>query len=261
MKKVLALVLILVLCFSLMGVMSGCKETAKEDTNNLSTEAKKIKVWLMTEKKIYDEMETYEYDNNGRITKFNIGDDAVAEFKYTDKGVSKIIVTEYDDEPYEILCECDAKGNIIKCTSDIAPNDYINVIYDSNDNIVRIEKMDGDDNEITTTNYEYDDKGNVINAVKAQDGETLETLKISYTYDEQDRIIKKDYKYLSDYIDGGHWEVSDCDFKYDKNGNLLSYSGDNGVVKEEYKYIEVSVPVESANRLKKQADIITKIFN
>ena len=137
---------------------------------------------------------TYEYDDNGLLTKKTTTNVMYGEaeniYEYDENGlvIRETERSEYakyrDGLVFTFDYKFDNKGRVARMTIHSNVNDGITICdytYDDNDRIISKTETDGKGSYSATTEYEYDENGNVIAShCKFDDGDTLD---MTYTYE------------------------------------------------------------------------------
>ena len=132
---------------------------------------------------------THEYDENGNVTKESQN--------FVDGSENMEASYSYDD-----------KGNVTEVRTDYGPNDYEKdvYVYDAAGRTIEYTFVSGTadgETEITRSQYEYDDRDNVVKETFYSMGKLLGEKTYTYIYDNSGKIIKKET-----YVNG---ELSDVE--------------------------------------------------
>lgn len=183
----------------------------------------------------------YTYDLNGNLLKcmdvYGDGSKGIFDYAYDSKGrvikyESNISTNAYVDS-YTINYIYDARGNLIKKT-EINTNGYTQIddyTYDVNNNLIKeLQTYSGRSN---TIEYTYDINNNLIKKVSVySSGEKFTT---NYVYDDNGNLIR---------FSGADYTV---DYIYDQSGNvvqIIEATLDGYKAIEEYKYDLVYIPFD-----------------
>ena len=98
--------------------------------------------------------------------------------------------------------------------------------YDANHNEIKSISYDAQDNSSSTTEYEYDDRGNMIKTVYTSQAADSEYINVhEYEYDENNNMIKS-LLFMQD--DDGNLEIYlTTTISYDSKGNMISRTSEN----------------------------------
>ncbi|MCT4545176.1 MAG: DUF6531 domain-containing protein [Vallitalea sp.] len=222
-------------------------ETKENYYHNLKTGEKIIyqynKNYYITKKIFSDStFEEYNYDSKGNKVLIRNRNGYITKFEYNDRNN---IIKTISPEPfnYETKISYDENNNITKI---IKPNGAVeNYLYDSNGNLIRVEKQI-DKTDVAITTYTYDDKGRKLTETNSLGNKTIfqynnsnplpikiidaEGVVTSYTYDNANRIrsitrgngtITYEYDYRNKITKIIDQNGNVTRMKYDNMGNLI----------------------------------------
>ncbi len=225
-KRLLALLLVLAMAFSLMTMLTACGEDEDEDEDDKKTSDKdddeddtagKNSYYVVSSKKYYygsanaEGKETEFSYKNGRLR----GIDDNMKFKYNDKG--QLITVEYEDDdeddPFDSPVYTFTWENDVLVTIQEEEDGKLCSTWEffhEDGKLVQMILIEDDDKCIAT----YDDWGNLLEKTWYENGSDDYTSKATYTntYDEDGNLIKVEMVNSRGY----YW----FEYEYDENGNL-----------------------------------------
>ncbi len=247
-KRLLAMLLVLVMTFSVMAMMTACSDGENDVSSDEDDEnEKKTSYYVITESKTrYSDEEdwstavSFSYNDSGRLKTASSGEIAL-ELKYNDDGYLTGLDYDYDEEEiseeppvYSFTWE---DGNLVKITMEQEASEYNSTQEFSykDGKLVQYVRISGSNKMVAT----YDEHGNML---------TQEY------YDEDSGEVYYSTNYINTYEDGklvkvqeeSSWGNEVVEYSYDENGNLSQktrYDEDGevySIVKFTYKKVELS---------------------
>lgn len=272
-KKVLALLLAMVVLFSL----AGCKEEATTDKNENTTkptEATKdnhkeeiITVYICTKTQQYrNDQETYrheyEYDSNGNLIweiSYYYDYDPILtnsfEYKYDRKGklIRKSTFVNDEEATREEYEYDDGQHATMVCYTNNEFHCQWEYEYDSNGNqVLAVQTRNG--KEAERYEYEYDDVGNLITEVRYYGG--IEKEREEYTYDNSGNCTLW-VNYTNDR------KLYHTEYEYDRNSNLvlkIDYVNDQENSRHEWEYDSRGNTIQAKYCYGDQTDICRYVY-
>lgn len=161
----------------------------------------------------------YEYDEKGNLIKITYPEGDAIEYVYDDKGNPTKIVSCFDNSEKLIENTYDKDGNLIRKYSfdekESNPASITDYVYDDKGNVILISDAYGYSS-VDLLSCSYNESGQMTESKSATELTQFDFCKF-YVNDENGKVLKE----INFGYDDGQ---TVCDYKYDKNGNLVKKS-------------------------------------
>lgn len=214
MKKIISVLLVLLLTFSIMtplSVMSSAKTIDASSLEKLNYVCTKETSKTGMSGSTMSSSIVYTFDSKGYLTQ------KVATEKNLYGSSSETTTNSYNGMGYHTKEQIKNKGSLLGGDSTTTKT------YDEKGNLTKSVKTETSfgTKETTTVTNTYDSKSNLIKTVEAyKSGSDTSTETTTKTYDESNRVIKEVYSYKDS---DGYTESSSETYTFDGKGNLIKY--------------------------------------